>query len=257
MSRGAGLAAALLQAQARATPLAPACGEGLTLDDGLQVQHQALARRLAAGERLTGWKVAFAGAAAQRRFGLSEPVYGALTDAMCVPPGTTLALGGLVQPKLEVELALILGAPLRPGTWDDAALLGAVAAVAPAFEVADCRWSGWRFGAGAFLADNAAAALYCLGETQAFGPAHHAGLDWRLESEGAVLGAGSSPGEGDAPLPNACWALRRLLADGASLQAGQVILSGALLPPLDIRPVEYRLRMLGTELALRFVQDDS
>lgn len=257
MSRGAGLAAALLQAQARATPLAPACGGGLTLDDGLQVQHQALARRLAAGERLTGWKVAFAGAAAQRRFGLSEPVYGALTDAMCVPPGATLALGGLVQPKLEVELALILGAPLRPGTWDDAALLGAVAAVAPAFEVADCRWSGWRFGAGAFLADNAAAALYCLGEPQAFGLAHHAGLDWQLEAEGAVLGAGSSPGEGDAPLPNACWALRRLLADGASLQPGQVILSGALLPPLDIRPVEYRLRMLGTELALRFVQDDS
>jgi 2-keto-4-pentenoate hydratase len=51
---------------------------------------------------------------------------------------------------------------------------------------------------------------------------------------------------------NLCWLVRRLLLDGYVLEAGQVILSGALLPPLDIQSAAYRLEMLGTELALQF-----
>lgn len=257
MSRDAELGTALLRAQASATPLSPERGEGLTLDEGLRLQHQALEQRLAAGESLVGWKVAIAGDAAQRRFGLTEPVYGALTDAMCVVPGASLDLRSLIRPKLEVELALVLGMSLPPAEYDDEALLGAVVAVAPAFEVADCRWTAWRFDAGAFLADNAAAARYCLGESRPFDPARHGEVSYRLECDGGLVGEGVSARQGDAPLANLCWLLRRLLADGQPLRTGQVILSGALLPPLDIQPAEYRIQMLGTALALRFVQEES
>ena len=51
---------------------------------------------------------------------------------------------------------------------------------------------------------------------------------------------------------NTCWLIRRLLADGHRLSAGQIILSGALLPPIAIEPGCYRLSMLGMELALQF-----
>lgn len=226
--------------------------EALTVEQGYGLQRQALREQLEEGETLSGWKVAFAGALAQARFGLGEPVYGALTSGMQVAPDARIALVQLVQPKLEVEVAFLLGRDIPPGTYSDEQLLAAVGEVAPAFEIADSRWRDWSFEAGAFLADNAAAALYCLGRRQAFDPARHADLEYRLEHDGAPCGAGRTAGRADAPLVNLCWLLRRLLADGQPVRAGQVILSGALLSPLDIRLGEYRLHMLGEELLLGF-----
>lgn len=232
--------------------LAPVAGAEIDLLSGYFIQYQALQQRRASGEVLVGWKVAFAGAATQKRFGLNEPVFGALTDVMGIEPGSRVDLARLIQPKLEIELAFVLGRSLAPGEYCDEEILAAIAQVAPAFEIADSRWQGWRFGAGAFLADNAAAALYCLGPRQYFDPVRHTDVAYRLEHQGELCGLGSTFGREDAPLTNLCWLIRRLLADGHPLEAGQVVLSGALLPPLDIQPAEYRLYMLGTELALWF-----
>ncbi|MCL6692982.1 2-keto-4-pentenoate hydratase [Pseudomonas sp. R3.Fl] len=226
--------------------------EALTVEQGYGLQRQVLRERLEEGEALSGWKVAFAGALAQARFGLSEPVYGALTSGMQVAPDSRVALVQLVQPKLEVEVAFLLGRDIPPGSYSDEQLIAAIGEVAPAFEIADSRWRDWSFEAGAFLADNAAAAMYCLGQGQAFEPGRHADVEYRLEHDGVPCGAGSTAGRADAPLVNLCWLLRRLLADGQPLRAGQVVLSGALLPPLDIRLGEYRLHMLGAELVLGF-----
>ncbi|WP_420231596.1 2-keto-4-pentenoate hydratase [Pseudomonas sp. ABY48] len=222
------------------------------LPAGYTLQREALRRRLAAGERLTGWKVAFAGRAAQDRFGIEEPVLGALTDAMAVEPGGTVPLARLIQPKLEIELAFVLGRMLVPGFYSDEDILAAISEVAPAFEIADCRWQGWRFGVGAFLADNAAAGLYCLGSRVRFHPEQLAHVNYRLECDGVLCGEGNAQAREDTPQANLCWLVRRLLADGQCVEAGQVVLSGALLAPLDIKAAEYRLDMLGMELALVF-----
>ncbi|WP_260958661.1 2-keto-4-pentenoate hydratase [Pseudomonas citri] len=235
---------------ARALP--PLAAQALDLTCGYGVQRQGLLQRQARGEQLTGWKVAFAGSAAQRRFGISEPVLGGLTDAMLVQPDSSVALGQLIQPKLEVELAFVLGQTLTPGDHSDETILAAVSEVAPAFEIADCRWQQWSFGVGAFLADNAAAGRYCIGPRSRFDPVRHAEVAYRLECDGVVVGAGNTLAREDTPSVNLCWLVRRLLADGHGVEAGQVVLSGALLPPMDLRAGEYRLDMLGTELVLVF-----
>jgi 2-keto-4-pentenoate hydratase len=249
----ADLPGALRQAGLSATVL-PSLTDGAAPDvaQGCRLQQLALQLRLREGEVLRGWKVAFGAATAQARFGLNEPVYGVLTSTMQVEQGSSVSLAGLIQPKLEIELAFLLGSEIVPGDYTDEQLISAIAEVAPAFEIADCRWQGWRFGAGAFLSDNAAAALYCLGPRQAFDSKRHALVDYWLEHEGELCGAGHSDGRIDTPLVNLVWLLRRLLADGQPLSAGQVILSGALLAPLDIKPGEYRLQMVGMDLALRF-----
>ena len=77
-------------------------------------------------------------------------------------------------------------------------------------------------------------------------------MPYRLEHDGAPLGSGDTQQREDSPLLNLCWLVRRLLAAGQGVEAGQVVLSGALLAPLDIQPGTYRLHMLGTELALVF-----
>lgn len=245
----------LQQAARTRQPLPPLPPEALDPYSGYALQRLGVDCRMAAGEQLSGWKIAFAGSAAQQRFGLDQPVYGALTDSMCVQPGATVALSRLIQPKLEIEVAIIMGRTLAPGDYSDADILAAIAEVAPAFEIADCRWQGWTFGAGAFLADNAASGLYCIGPRTAFDPALHARVDYRLDCAGVSGGEGNTQEREDTPLANLCWLIRRLLADGQPVQAGQVVLSGSLLAPITIQPTTYRLQMFGTELALVFTAD--
>lgn len=252
MSSGHALLSQLHQATRTAQAIAPLAPEAIGRLAGYALQRQALDRRQVAGEQLSGWKVAFAGSAAQKRFGLDEPVYGALTDTMIVEPETTVALSRLIQPKLEIELAFVLGHTLLPGDYRDEDILAAISDVAPAFEIADCRWQGWAFGVGAFLADNAAAGLYCLGPRIPFDPVHHVNVEYRLECDGELCGNGDTRDREDSPAANLCWLIRRLLADGQPVEVGQIVLSGALLPPMNIQPATYCLRMLGTELALGF-----
>lgn len=251
MSGLADLPSMLLQAERCGLALAPVDDElAPGKADGYRLQRLLLQRRLAGGEVLRGWKVALCGAAAQARFGLDEPVYGALTSAMELPAGEGIELGRFIQPKLEIELAYRLGCNLDPGHYDDRQLLHAIAEVAPAFEVADCRWQDWRFGLGAFLADNAAAAGYCLGDFQAFDAHRNAQMTYSLALNGICLGAGRT---GREPMGHLLWLLRRLLADGQPLRAGHVVLSGALLAPLDIVAGDYVLEMLGHRLLVSFV----
>jgi len=245
----------LRQARLSAHAIAPLAPQALDRQQGYALLRQTLERRVAAGEKPSGWKVAFAGRAAQARFALDEPVYGGLTEAMQVEPGSAVPLARLIQPKLEVELAFVFGHALAPGDYRDQDILTAIAEVAPAFEIADCRWQGWRFGLGAFLADNAAAGLYCVGPRSPFEPQQHACVPYRLEHEGVHLGSGDTQAREDNPLFNLCWLVRRLLADGHRIEAGEGVLAGALLAPIDIQPGTYRLQMLGTELALVFQAD--
>lgn len=255
MSGVNGVLSRLHQAACTAQAIEPLVPDALDLQAGYALQRQTLEARLAAGEERSGWKIAFAGSAAQRRFGLAEPVYGGLTDRMRVEPDATVALGRLIQPRLEIEVAIVMGRSLASGNHSDEGILAAIAEVAPAFEIADCRWQDWTFEAGAFLADNAAAGLYCLGPRTAFDPLEHATVAYRLEGAGALCGEGDTQGREDPPLINLCWLIRRLLADGQPVEAGQVVLSGALLAPMAIEPCTYRLQMFGTELALAFTAD--
>ena len=105
----------LRQARLSAHAIAPLAPQALDRQQGYALLRQTLERRVAAGEKPSGWKVAFAGRAAQARFALDEPVYGGLTDAMQVEPGSAVPLARLIQPKLEVELAFVFGHALAPG----------------------------------------------------------------------------------------------------------------------------------------------
>lgn len=240
----------LREAAIAAAPLPSEEGEALDVVQGYCLLCQALQQRRSSGEALVGWKVAFASKAAYERFGLTEPVYGALTDVMQVPADSLVGLGRFIQPKLEIELAFVLNKSLPADSYTDEQLLAAVGYMAPAFEVADSRWQGWRFGAGAFLADNASAAAFCLGPRQPFDATRAARLEFALYSDDALLAKGSLGDRDDTPLRNLCWVLRRLLADGHDLESGQVILSGSLLAPMNLTANHYRLDMLGTKLAL-------
>lgn len=103
---------------------------------GMAAQQALRRRRLEAGERLLGWKVAFGAPAAMARLGTTRPIIGFLASGALLESGATLALGDFTRLVVEPEIAIHLGRDLGAGASEDEAR-DAVAALAPAIEIAD------------------------------------------------------------------------------------------------------------------------
>ena len=87
---------------------------GQDIEAAYAVQQLNVERRIARGQRLIGRKIGLTSMAVQRQLGVSQPDYGALLSDMIVGDGATLPPEGLLQPKVEAEVALVLGSDL---TW--------------------------------------------------------------------------------------------------------------------------------------------
>ncbi|MEU0381054.1 MULTISPECIES: 2-keto-4-pentenoate hydratase [Streptomyces] len=243
----AALAEALDAAALAARPL-PGGGSGLTTAaEAYAVQKALLARRFARGERPTGVKLGFTSAAKMRQMGVCDLIHGRLTDRMEIPDGGRCDVSGLIHPRVEPEIAFLLGAVLAPG-GDPAA---AVAAVAPALEVIDSRYDGFRFSLPEVIADNTSAAGYALGP---WTPAAALGGLRSLANLGVVLEVDGRPAETGSTAAILGDPLRALAAAArlaGPLAAGTVVLAGAAtaavpLPPgTHVRAAVARLGSVG------------
>ena len=72
------------------------------------VQH-----RLDRGERIIGAKLGLTSRAKQEAMGVHEPLYGWLTSGMVLPHGEPLPLGELIHPRVEPEIAFLIGKELK------------------------------------------------------------------------------------------------------------------------------------------------
>lgn len=158
------LAAARLDA-AQTSATAVVAGEDwpdLSLDQAYAVQREILERRVERGERQVGLKLGFTSEAKMRQMGVDELIVGRLTDAMLVRPDEVLDLSTLVHPRVEPEIAFLIGADVDL-TQPDADLASAVVGVCAAMEVIDSRYEGFRFDLPRVVADNTSAAGFALG----------------------------------------------------------------------------------------------
>ena len=137
----------------------------LDADWGLAVQAQLRRSHEEAGDPVVGAKLGLTSEAKQRTMGVHEPIVGFLTAGMDLArvADPSAAVAELVQPRVEPEVAFVLGRDLA-GPVDVAELPSYVASVATALEVLDARWTGYRFGLADVLADNTSAAAYVVGE---------------------------------------------------------------------------------------------
>ena len=129
--------------EARTVPPLIARSPGLTVDDAYAISLSALQRRLGDGERLIGKKIGVTSKAVQDMLGVHQPDFGFLTDRMLVSDRVDIATLGLIQPRAEAEIALILGAPLSGPGVEPEDVLAATRAIAPCFEIVDSRIDDW------------------------------------------------------------------------------------------------------------------
>ncbi|MFE5944566.1 2-keto-4-pentenoate hydratase [Streptomyces sp. NPDC056480] len=202
-------------------------GEGpKDTEEAYAVQEALVARRLARGERLTGFKLGFTSLAKMRQMGVSDLIHGRLTDRMEIPDGGRIDTSGLIHPRVEPEVAFLLGDTLRPGGDP----MAAVAAVAPALEVIDSRYHGFRFSLPEVIADNTSAARYAVGTWSAPGDLDNLGV--LLELDGRLAETGSTA----AVLGNPLRALAAAARLAGALEPGTAILAGAATAAVPLPP---------------------
>lgn len=187
---------------------------------------------LAAGRKLRGRKIGLTSPAVQRQLGVHEPDYGMLFADMCVLDGETVDLSKLLQPKVEAEVAFVMGRDVDRDDLQITDIISAVDYCLPALEIVDSRIADWNIRLVDTIADNASSALYVLGTR----PVRLRDVDlprtrMRLVRDGSVE---VSQGEGRAclgnPLHAALWLARTMVECDRPLSAGDVVLAGAFGP---------------------------
>ncbi len=214
----------------------------ITIDDAYAVSKGLLERRLADGEHVVGKKIGVTSDAVQQMLGVFQPDFGWLTNAM--QTGSEMAISKLlIQPRAEAEIALILRADLvGPGVTPEQ-VLAATASVHACFEVVDSRIRDWKIRIEDTIADNASCGLFVLGEGVPPDGVDWAGCHCVVTKNGAQLSEGYGRAVQGSPLHAVAWLANTLGAYGVPLKAGEVVLSGSLVP---LEPVRAGDRMRAT-----------
>src|ERR1700674_1859136 len=112
---------------------------GITIEDAYAISTAVANRKIAAGAKLIGHKVGLTSKAMQRSSQIDEPDYGHLLDNMMIADGAKVAHANYCRPRVEIELAFVLGKPLKGPGVGVPDVLRATEYVVPAIEIVDAR----------------------------------------------------------------------------------------------------------------------
>ncbi len=211
-----------------------------TLEDAYRIQHALIDMHYAAGRSRIGWKIGLTSRAMQQALGITTPDSGVLLDNMLFQSGDTIPKDRFIQPRIEAEIAFVMGSDIEGAGHSRADVIAATAHVAPCLEILDTRilradpQTGKARIITDTVSDNAANAGIVLGDkTHAF-DAHD--LRWVgaiVTVSGTVEETGLGAGVLGDPVTGIIWLLDRLAQFGKGLQAGEIVLSGSFIRPVE------------------------
>lgn len=217
------------------------------LDDGYEVQTLVHARG-SRGRRRVGRKIGLTSPAVQRQMQVDTPDFGVLFADMAYGDSEPIPFGDLLQPRVEAEVAFVLGADLPEHEVTGPELIGAVEFVLPAIEVVDSRIADWDISIFDTVADNASSGLFVTGGS----PRRLQDIDdlraceMTLVADGQVVSSGTGAACLGHPLNAVVWLANAVARRGEPLRAGELVLSGSLGPLAPVRPGEvYEAQISG------------
>jgi len=224
------------------TRLVSAAHPGMDMDDAYAVQAAFVRRKLATGGTIRGWKIGLTSKAMQYALNIDIPDSGVLFEDMFFDHGTTVPEDRFIEPRIEAEIAFIMKAELSGGAVTPADVIAATDHVAPALEILDTRIyradpeTGAQRSVLDTISDNAANAGIVLGDSS------HAIGDADLRWVGAIVSrndeveeTGLGAGVLNDPVLSMAWLVHRLSHYGDGLRAGDVVLSGSFIRPIEAR----------------------
>ena len=224
------------------TRLISAAHPGMDMDDAYAVQADFVARKLAAGSSIRGWKIGLTSKAMQYALNIEIPDSGVLFEDMFFDHGGKVPAGRFIEPRIEAEIAFIMDRDLAGAEVTGADVVAATGSVAPALEILDTRIFRADPETGAqrvvfdTISDNAANAGVVLGDIRHGVDAFD--LRWVgaiTARNGEVEETGLGAGVLNDPVESMVWLVRRLAQYGDRLRAGDVVLSGSFIRPIEAR----------------------
>jgi 2-keto-4-pentenoate hydratase len=183
------------------------------------------------GRRVVGKKVGLTSPVVQKQLGVDQPDFGVLFDDMEHLTGAEIPSAALIQPKMEAEVAFVIGADLGPHAPSWAEFLRAVEYALPALEIVDSAIADWKISLVDTVADNASSARFVLGDQPvSVGRLQLAQLPMTMTRGDAIASQGTGAACLGHPLRAAWWLARTMAERGQPMRAGEVVMSGALGP---------------------------
>jgi 2-oxo-hept-3-ene-1,7-dioate hydratase len=244
----------------RPTALPRAEHRGLTLDDAFAVQEDWTAARLAEGRRRVGYKAALTTRGTQQAFGAEGPVYGVLLDDMAFEEAAPIPFDRFVAPRVEMELAFRMARRLE-GPCSEAEAVAAIDWIAPAIEILDSRTvmrdadSGKTRSAIDIAADAGGAAGFVVSSRRLRpGEADLSRIGAVLYHNGEAEDSGLFPLVFGRPERALVWLAGALAERGQAIEAGDIVLSGAVIKPYPVQRGDRFAFDYGDQgrIALRF-----
>jgi 2-keto-4-pentenoate hydratase len=227
------LAHRLIAAEQRCVPIEPITSlyPDLTEADCYRVQMALVATRVERGDEVTGWKIGATSQPIQQLLRIDEPIYGRLLKSNRVANGETISLSLLIHPRIECEIAFLLGADVVGPGIGVGDVLAATEAVMASLEINDPRTREWKIASREAIADNGVTARFVLGEQRL--PVE--GIDLPntavvlKKNDEEVTSATGAAVLGD-PARAVAWLANKLAGHHQSLKAGEIVLPGSITP---------------------------
>jgi len=211
----------------------------MDISDGYMIQREWVRMKLAEGHTTIGHKIGLTSRAMQRSSNVNEPDFGALLNDMLFPDGQDIPVTRFIEPRVEVELAFILGKPLKGPGCTVFDVLNATDHVVPAIEIIDARIARIDKETGATrkvfdtISDNAANAGLVLGGRPV--RPHDVDLRWvsaLLYRNGVIEESGVAAAVLNHPANGPAWLANKLAAYDEALEPGEIILGGSFTAPV-------------------------
>ncbi len=206
----------------------------MEIEDAYRIQDLWVEARIAKGARVAGHKIGLTSRAMQMASKITEPDYGRILDDALFNDGAQIEAKRFIKPRLEVELAFVMGQDLEGSGIRIYDVMRATEFVVPALEIIDYRTEVPRAITDT-IADNAAFGAMVVGGR----PIRPMDVDIRwvgatLSKNGIIEESGVSAAIMGHPAAGIAWLVAKLHAVGAKLLKGQIVLAGSFTRPVDI-----------------------
>lgn len=208
----------------------------LTVDEGYLVQEEIVKMKLDEGKRIIGPKMGLTSHAKMKQMGISEPIYGYVFDYMLIENGGKLPLHEMIHPKVEAEIAFVIGEDIEGPGVTGVQVLAKTEYVLPALEIIDSRYENFNFTLPDVIADNASTSRVVFGTTLKKPEQFEldlVGATLSINGEIKELGAGAAvlghPAHTIAMLAN------MLARKGEMVHKGDVILTGGITSAITLK----------------------
>ncbi len=209
----------------------------ITIEDAYHISQRMVSQRVKLdGEKIIGKKIGVTSAPVQEMLGVFQPDFGFLTDAMHYRDGAEIFIAGnLIQPRAEGEIAFRLKSDLVGPGITEQDVLDATESIMPCFEIVDSRIQDWNIKIEDTVSDNASCGVFTLGSNEVDPrTVDLPKLKMKVYKNGELHSEGLGAAVQGNPLTAVAWLANTLGEFGIAFKAGEIILSGSLVPLIPV-----------------------